>query len=51
MITAVRGPSLPIRLPLGAATIHDVEAKLAATGDVLAAWRDVALSIDEPSAA
>ncbi|MFG3060683.1 SDR family NAD(P)-dependent oxidoreductase [Streptomyces sp. NPDC048231] len=51
VITAVRGPSLPIRLPLGAATVHDVEAKLAATGDVLAAWRDVALSIDEPSAA
>lgn len=50
VIAAVEGPSLPVRLPLGAATVHDVEAKLSATADVLAAWREVALSIDDRTA-
>ncbi|SDM53585.1 oxidoreductase [Streptomyces wuyuanensis] len=46
VVTAVGGPSLPVRLPLGAVTVQDIEAKLAGTADILAAWRDVALFID-----
>ncbi|MGW1882538.1 hypothetical protein [Streptomyces sp. NPDC001970] len=47
VIAAVDGSSLPIRLPLGATTVHDIEAKLSATGDVLDTCRDVAQSIDD----
>ncbi|MFJ6944937.1 oxidoreductase [Streptomyces wuyuanensis] len=46
VVTAVGGPSLPVRLPLGTVTVQDIEAKLAGTADILAAWRDVALFID-----
>ncbi|MEU1535103.1 oxidoreductase [Streptomyces fagopyri] len=47
VIAAVRGADLPVRIPLGGATVADVEGKLAATDAILRQWRQTALSIDD----
>ncbi|MFF3000870.1 SDR family NAD(P)-dependent oxidoreductase [Streptomyces sp. NPDC057950] len=47
VIDAVRGTSLPVRIPLGGATVADVGTKLAATDAILRQWRQTALSVDD----
>ncbi|RAY16211.1 short-chain dehydrogenase/reductase [Actinomadura craniellae] len=48
VLAAVRGASLPMRLPLGSAVVEDIGARLVATAGILGDRSEAALSVDLP---